>query len=95
MAEIASDETLREAFAWLCDRRRDYCHNDEVWLVRERWNKTRPQLQRQLIDGGYCFSPSPRDGSSSNASTGFMSKVRVRLALGTTFGVGWCGLGAD
>ena len=57
MEEIASDEVLEAAFAWLCKRRENYSHNDEVWRVRERWDDIKPQLQRQLLNGEYSFSP--------------------------------------
>ncbi|MDA0661101.1 MAG: reverse transcriptase/maturase family protein [Planctomycetota bacterium] len=57
MEEISSDEVLDQAFAWLCKRRENYSHNDEVWRVRERWGDIKPQLQRQLINGEYSFSP--------------------------------------
>ena len=57
MEEIAADEVLEEAFAWLCDRRKNYSHNDEVWQVREHWVEIKPQLQRDLLDGCYRFSP--------------------------------------
>ncbi len=31
MEQIASEQTLAEAYDWLCKRRRDYSHNDDVW----------------------------------------------------------------
>ena len=34
---IASDAVLDEAYAWLCDRRKDYSPHDDVWKLRERW----------------------------------------------------------
>ena len=57
MEEIAANEVLEEAFAWLCDRRKNYSHNDEVWQVRERWSGIKTQLQRDLLGGRYRFSP--------------------------------------
>lgn len=57
LEETVSDEVLEEAYAWLCKRRENYSHNDEVWLVRKRWAEVKPQLQRQLLDGDYSFSP--------------------------------------
>jgi RNA-directed DNA polymerase len=56
MEEIASDEVLEEAYTWLCKRRENYSHNDEVWEVRFRWEQTKPSLQRQLLAGQYRFS---------------------------------------
>jgi len=34
MEEMASDEVLEEAYTWLCKRRENYSHNDDVW---EAW----------------------------------------------------------
>ena len=55
--EIASDDVLEQAYQWLCQRRRDYSHNDEVWEVRHRWAELKPVLQAALVDGRYRFSP--------------------------------------
>ena len=57
MGAIAGDEVLEEAYRWLCERRKDYSHNDEVWFVRCRWRQVKPQLQHQLLEGSYRFSP--------------------------------------
>lgn len=57
MEKITSDDVLEQAFAWLCKRRENYSHNDEVWRVRERWADIKPRLQRQLLRGDYSFSP--------------------------------------
>ena len=56
MDEIASDEVLEQAYQWLCERRKDYSHNDEVWELRYRWADTKPWLQRLLLAGLYRFS---------------------------------------
>jgi RNA-directed DNA polymerase len=42
MHEIASLDVLDEAYGWLCDRRMDYSHNNDVWDVRWRWDELRP-----------------------------------------------------
>jgi len=57
MEQIASDEVLEEAYAWLCKRRENYSHNDEVWEVRYRWREIKSRLQRQLLAEEYRFSP--------------------------------------
>jgi len=36
MNEVASDSVLKHAYAWLCERRRDYSPNDDVLGVRWR-----------------------------------------------------------
>lgn len=60
MAEIASDETLEEAYAWLCKRRKEYSPNNDVWNVRWRWAEIKPQLQAALLAGRYRFRPVDR-----------------------------------
>jgi len=40
-------------FVWLCERRRDYSPNDDVWDVRWRWDELRPRLQEWLRAGVY------------------------------------------
>jgi hypothetical protein len=57
LEEIASDSVLDEAYAWLCKRRENYSHNDEVWEVRFRWKEVKPWLQGQLLAGRYRFTP--------------------------------------
>ena len=54
--EIAPDQVLEQAYQWLCDRRRNYSHNDEVWEIRYRWTEIKPLLQAELIAGRYRFS---------------------------------------
>ena len=55
--QIASDETLEQAYLWLCERRRNYSHNDDVWDVRLHWSEIKPILQANLLAGRYRFSP--------------------------------------
>ena len=57
MWEIASDSVLEEAYQWLCERRRDYSHNDDVWRVRQHWAEVKRVLQRALVAGRYRFCP--------------------------------------
>lgn len=53
MEEIASDAVLDQAYAWLCERRKDYSANNDVWDVRWRWATLKPQLQAELRAGTY------------------------------------------
>ena len=57
MDQIASGDTLAEAFDWLCYQRRDYSHNNDVWEIRRRWDEIKPQLQADLLKGTYHLSP--------------------------------------
>ena len=53
--EIASDEVLNQAYEWLCERRKDYSANSDVWNVRWQWFEIKPWLQGQLLAGSYHF----------------------------------------
>jgi retron-type reverse transcriptase len=55
--KIASDYVIGTAYDWLCKRRKDYSHNDEVWDIRFRWSEVKPRLQKTLLAGEYTFSP--------------------------------------
>lgn len=57
MQEIASDQVLEQAYTWLCERRRDYSYNDDVWEVRFRWTEIRTTMRADLLGGRYRFSP--------------------------------------
>lgn len=57
LQKIADDETLDQAYQWMCDRRKDYSHNDDVWFLRQRWHQVKPWLQAELIAGRYRFYP--------------------------------------
>ena len=39
LVEIASDEILNLAYAWLCHRRRGYPPVANVWWLRQRWQQ--------------------------------------------------------
>ncbi len=53
---IASDFVIDTAHDWLCKRRKDYSHNDEVWDIRFRWDEFKPHLQKTLLRGEYTIS---------------------------------------
>ena len=55
-AEIASDEVLEQAYLWLCDRRKDYSPDNDVWTLRWRWREVKPRLQEELLSGSYRFT---------------------------------------
>ncbi|MCP4267246.1 MAG: hypothetical protein GY777_17025 [Candidatus Brocadiaceae bacterium] len=54
--KIASDDVIDTAYDWLCKRRRDYSHNDEVWDLSFRWAEFKPHLQKRLLRGEYSIS---------------------------------------
>ncbi len=55
--EIASDQTLNTAYQWLCKRRENLSHNNDVWELRRDWQQIKPKLQKTLIQGEYTFGP--------------------------------------
>lgn len=54
--KIASDSVIDSAYDWLCKRRMDYSHNDDVWDIRFKWPEVKPHLQKTLLRGKYTFS---------------------------------------
>ncbi len=51
--EIASDAVIDEAYAWLCERRKDYAPDADVWRLRWQWAEVKPHIQAQLRAGAY------------------------------------------
>jgi len=52
---ITSDEVIDAAYDWLCKRRHEYHHNNDVWQLRRWWEEKKPRLIAQLRDGTYRF----------------------------------------
>ena len=55
--KVASDEIIEQAFLWLCLKRKEHSPNNDVWNLRRHWQTVKPNLQQQLLDGTYQFSP--------------------------------------
>ncbi len=53
--KVASDAVIDTAYEWLCRRRKDYSHSDEVWDIRFRWSEFKPYLQKALLRGEYTI----------------------------------------
>ena len=84
MEEIASDAVLEEAYAWLCKRRENYSHNDDVWTVRFSWEEIKPQLRCQILAGDYSFSALRRirrDGECLDIWSALDSLVLKSIAI--------------
>ena len=60
MDEIASDEVLEQAYRWLCDRRKRYSPNSDVWTLRWRWREVKPAVQEALLSGNYRLEAAQR-----------------------------------
>ena len=52
---LTSDEVIDAAYEWLCLRRREYHHNNDVWNLRRWWDEKKPLLLAQLRAGCYRF----------------------------------------
>ena len=50
---LADDARLDAAFAWLCQRRKDWPATADVWRFRRDWRKEKTRIQRELLDGTY------------------------------------------
>ena len=50
---LTSDEVIDAAYQWLCQRRHDYHHNNDVWQLRRWWVEKKPLLLAQLRAGNY------------------------------------------
>ena len=57
--QVASDEIIEQAFLWLCLKRKEHSHNNDVWSLRRHWQTVKPDLQKQLLDGTYQFNSRP------------------------------------
>jgi hypothetical protein len=55
--QVASDETIELAFSWLCLKRKEHSPNNDIWNLRRHWQTVKPDLQKQLLDGTYQFTP--------------------------------------
>ncbi len=53
--ELASDDVLDTAYAWLCKRRRDWPPDADVWSFRHRWRQDKAMIRAALLDGSFRF----------------------------------------
>src|SRR5262249_31626318 len=52
-ADIATDDVLERAYAWLCTRRKDWSPHADVWRFRHHWAVEKAQLREELFAGTY------------------------------------------
>ena len=57
METIASEEVMEQAYAWVCDRRKDYAPDSDVWHLRFRWAERKLHIQAALRAGTYRLGP--------------------------------------
>ena len=60
LARVASDAVIDEAYRWLCQRRRHYPADADVWSLRHGWPLHRRHIQAELRAGRYRFAPQTR-----------------------------------
>jgi RNA-directed DNA polymerase len=58
--KIITSQQMDGAFKWLCQQRKRYPANSDVWHFRANWLKERPELLKLINSGDYCFSPMQR-----------------------------------
>lgn len=57
ISRIACGAVLDRAFAWLCIRRQNYSHNNDVWNLRRNWGQQKTLVQGLPLSGAYSFQP--------------------------------------
>jgi hypothetical protein len=50
---LVSDTVMDAAYAWLCQRRKDWPPVADVWRFRQRWPTEKAQLREELLIGTY------------------------------------------
>jgi hypothetical protein len=53
IADMTIDETLDAAYTWLCQRRKDWPPNANVWRFRRDWPWQKTRLREELLTGTY------------------------------------------
>lgn len=62
---IASEEIVDQSYAWLCEQRKHFPANADIWHFRHHWLTKRPEIIKQLLNGRYQFNPQQRVTLSS------------------------------
>jgi RNA-directed DNA polymerase len=55
LTAIAARENLEAAYRWICQRRKDYSANSDIWDFRYHWPQQRTEIGDQLQAGSYHF----------------------------------------
>ena len=85
-AALASDAVLDAAFAWVCQRRRDWPADADVWSFRHNWLEfEKPHLRAALLSGRFRFGLLKRvtkaDGSEADLWSACDALVLKALTL--------------
>ncbi len=55
LTDLTSDDVLDTAYDWLCQRRRDYPADADVWSFRHGWAREKDRLKTALAVGRFRF----------------------------------------
>ena len=84
MEMIASDGIIDQAYEWLCERRKEYSANSDVWHLRWQWEKIKPRLKTQLLAGEHRLRANARftvDGKTIELLSSLDALVLKAVAL--------------
>lgn len=51
LAQIAADDVLDTAYEWLCQPRRDYSADVDLWAFRRDWPREKGRIKGELHTG--------------------------------------------
>ncbi|MCI5133078.1 MAG: hypothetical protein D3904_16575, partial [Candidatus Electrothrix sp. EH2] len=54
------EDVLEQAYAWLCERRKDYSPDSDVRDFRLHWPERKSEFVKEVLSGEYYFSPLQR-----------------------------------
>ena len=74
-------EDLESAFLWICELRKDYSPNSDIWDLRRNWNNIKHLMREQLNDGTYQFSVLDRYVFDDATLSLWSSKDMIALKL--------------
>ena len=57
---LFTPDDLDHVYAWLCDLRLAYSHNNDIWDLRRQWKTMKADLLERLNEGTFEFSPLTR-----------------------------------
>jgi len=60
LTTVASDTVLDAAYEWLCQRRKHWPADSDVWSLRFYWPAEKARLRDELLAGSYRFEPLSR-----------------------------------
>ncbi len=70
LTQLTSDDVLDTAYDWLCQRRRAYPANADVWSFRQAWAQEKDKLKTTLAAGRFNLSASSGDAGGAGRIVG-------------------------